>query len=529
VAVHSQPGKPQDWAGKVTCYLSDDRGETWKRSETTQSAINPEGRRVNAQEPGVVELRDGRLMMFVRTNAGEQYRCYSSDRGTTWSSLEPMGVASPLSPATIERIPETNTLLMAWNDHSELPVERRKARTPFSLAVSDDEGQTWKTIGELDDDPKGWFCYTAMEFTDRHVLLAHVAGKQSPGKQLATTRITRVPLDQILPAANESSEPKLELVEVRKIWDKASHNAFTDLIRFKNRWYCVFREGENHVSPDGSLRVLTSQDGKQWESAALISSPDSDLRDAKITVTPDGRLMLSGAEAIHEPTTHRHQSLVWFSKHGTQWSDAVEVGDRDNWLWRVSWHDGKAYGFGYGCGPDNRGLRFYRSDDGRSFETLIDRVDVPGTYPNETSIVFAADDTAHCLLRQDGEPKSGFIGKAKPPYQDWTWQSLGVRIGGPEWIRLPNGKCLAAVRLYDDKVRTSLAWIDPETAEFTEALALPSGGDTSYAGMVLHGDEVWISYYSSHDRKNTSAKSAIYLARVKIDPVFETPGRKGTN
>ena len=39
-----------------------------------------------------------------------------------------------------------------------------------------------------------------------------------------------------LPAA-EPTKP--ELVEVRKIWDRAPHNAFTDLIRHKDRWYCV--------------------------------------------------------------------------------------------------------------------------------------------------------------------------------------------------------------------------------------------------------------------------------------------------
>jgi hypothetical protein len=36
-------------------------------------------------------------------------------------------------------------------------------------------------------------------------------------------------------------------VEVTKIWDKAQHNAFTDLVRYKSDFYCTFREGNNHV------------------------------------------------------------------------------------------------------------------------------------------------------------------------------------------------------------------------------------------------------------------------------------------
>src|SRR5262249_49368619 len=82
--------------------------------------------------------------------------------------------------------------------------------------------------------------------------------------------------------------PKAELVELRKIWDQGAHNAFTDLIRFRDRWYCTFREGKGHVSLDGALRVISSVDGKSWESAALLTSKTADLRDPKITVTPDG-------------------------------------------------------------------------------------------------------------------------------------------------------------------------------------------------------------------------------------------------
>ena len=62
-----------------------------------------------------------------------------------------------------------------------------------------------------------------------------------------------------------------ELVDVRHIWGQAPHSAFTDLARFKGRWYCVFREGSAHVSPDGAIRVLSSADGMVWVSAALLA------------------------------------------------------------------------------------------------------------------------------------------------------------------------------------------------------------------------------------------------------------------
>ncbi len=300
------------------------------------------------------------------------------------------------------------------------------------------------------------------------------------------------------------------LVEVRKIWDKAPHNAFTDLVRFKDEWFCVFREGKGHVSPDGALRVIASKNGKDWRSTALLTSDNSDLRDAKINVTPDGRLMLSGAEAMHDRAKYSHQSLTWFSKDGRKWSKSHEVGDRDFWLWRTTWHKGKTYGFGYGTNRRNRSIRLYQSDNGSSFEVLVKNAFDKG-HPNETSIVFLPDETALCLLRRDNLPNTAQLGRSKPPYLEWIWKDLGVRIGGPELIRLPDGRFVTAVRRYDGIVRTSLHWLDPEKATLTEFMKLPSGKDTSYAGLVWHEDMLWVSYYSSHE-----GKTSIYLAKVKF-------------
>ncbi|MBL8890457.1 MAG: hypothetical protein JNL67_10815 [Planctomycetaceae bacterium] len=306
-------------------------------------------------------------------------------------------------------------------------------------------------------------------------------------------------------------------IKSERIWDQAPHNAFTDLVRFRDRWFCVFREGQDHVSPDGALRVITSLDGVKWESAALITSPDSDLRDAKITVTPQGELMLCGAEALHDRTQMSHRSVVWFSRDGYQWSEKRNIGDPNFWLWRVTWLRDAAYSIGYDCGAE-RSIRLYKSQDGREFQPIIANLFDTG-YPNETSLAFEGD-TAYCLLRRDpyqGVSGSGLLGISKFPFTHWEWKDLGVQIGGPHMIRLPDGRWLAAVRLYDQRVRTSLAWIDPIAGKLTEFMALPSAGDSSYPGLVIHENELWISYYSSHE-----GKSSIYLAKWPLP----TPVRK---
>lgn len=302
----------------------------------------------------------------------------------------------------------------------------------------------------------------------------------------------------------------MRLVAARKVWNKAPHNAFTDLIYFRDQWFCVFREGQTHVSPDGIVRVIASSDGKNWNSSSLIEEPDSDLRDPKLSITPDGQLMLSAAVVGFAPEP-KLQSSAWFSSDGATWDKKLDIGDHDFWLWRISWHERLAYSVGYKYGDrSERLVRLYRGDEKGHFEPLVGRLFDEG-FPNETSIVFSGD-TAFCLLRRDGKPNTGLLGVSEPPYTEWDWRDLGVRIGGPHMLILPDGRLVAAVRLYDETIRTSLCTIDPEPARLTEVLRLPSGGDTSYAGLAWHEGKLWIAYYSSHE-----GNAAIYVAEVEIE------------
>jgi hypothetical protein len=297
-----------------------------------------------------------------------------------------------------------------------------------------------------------------------------------------------------------------ELLDVRRIWDQSPHNAFTDLVRFRDRWYCTFREGQTHVSADGALRIITSPDGIKWTSAALLTSPAADLRDPKLSITPTGKLMLN---AVAAGADAKHQTMAWFSPDGYKWSAPRAIGDPNFWLWRVSWHRGQAYAVGYKTagGP---GVRLYQSPDGMKFKTLVANFFDRGE-PNESSLVFLPDDTAFCLLRRDGNPGSAQLGSARPPYVEWTWKDLGIKLGGPRLIQLPDGRLVAAGRLHEGKVRTGLCWLDSEAGRLTEFLALPSGGDTSYPGLVFHDGLLWVSYYSSHE-----GRTSIYLAQLKL-------------
>ncbi|HUZ61090.1 MAG TPA: sialidase family protein [Hanamia sp.] len=162
VALHNVPNGKWSNIGRLFTYYSDDNGKTWKSGKEVP---NPEN--VTTQEPGIIQLRNDSLFMFIRTDTGVQYASYSVDKGETWSPVQPIHIASPLSPASIARIPDSGDLLMVWNNNGT-----NQKRTPLNVAVSKNEGKSWEHIKIIEDDPDGVYCYTAIHFTGKYVLLA---------------------------------------------------------------------------------------------------------------------------------------------------------------------------------------------------------------------------------------------------------------------------------------------------------------------------------------------------------------------
>lgn len=188
-ARHAKQGEPFQYNGTVVCFLSDDAGETWRPSA---EIAPPEGIYAALQEPGIVELRDGRLWMFHRTGGGSQYASYSADGGETWTAAEPTALISPKAPASMERLEPEGALLLVWNDHRALPKVLMDHRTPLVAMTSSDEGTTWHTPVVLEDNPDGWYCYTAIEPVPEGVLLAYAAKDVTKDPPIEI-RIVRVP------------------------------------------------------------------------------------------------------------------------------------------------------------------------------------------------------------------------------------------------------------------------------------------------------------------------------------------------
>lgn len=145
------------WEG--ICHYSDDNGATWHegkgRVRIPDTKFDEFGLLTGVQEPGLVELKDGSVMMIIRTQHRRVYKSYSRDGGETWSTPEPMEqLIAPVAPATIMRVPTTGDLAIVWNYS---PI----MRTPLAIAISRDEGKTWGNIKFLET---GYYSYAYIAF-----------------------------------------------------------------------------------------------------------------------------------------------------------------------------------------------------------------------------------------------------------------------------------------------------------------------------------------------------------------------------
>lgn len=311
------------------------------------------------------------------------------------------------------------------------------------------------------------------------------------------------------------------IVSVQRIWDHAQHNALTDLIYFNSGWYCVFRESNLHVQgSNGVIRVIFSNDLARWRSIALLEEEKIDLRDPKLSITPNGELMLLMGGSIYTKRGRfvSFQSRVSFSKDGINWSPIKTILEPQEWLWRVTWFDGVGYGVSYRLSNPKRRksewiLKLFASDNGIDYR-LITPLNVKGN-PNETTLRFQKDGTMIALLRREKAlDDNAWIGESLPPYKEWKWHPTRLFFGGPNFIILDNGDMWAAGRIvlkspYGSFNKTVLSKLISN--DIIPLLCLPSGGDTSYPGMVYQNDQLWISYYSSHEKK-----TAIYLACIQL-------------
>jgi hypothetical protein len=300
--------------------------------------------------------------------------------------------------------------------------------------------------------------------------------------------------------------------------NKAEHNAFTDLIKFDSTYYCIFREGSTHTSYDGKLRILTSKNGKSWNSYALLSLPEKDLRDPHFFIDNHNHLSIL-TYAIDDKV--RFNVIYKLRNDNFIRSEKVDV-DNDYWIWSSSKYQDKMYSVGYNTkqfcfnsvfnSSKSKIMLFENTDSACiSFGKVEAENWISNKFvcPNESSIVFTSDSTLVTIVRDDNTSKESHIGISKRPYKKWTWKSIPYYVRGPKLAKLPNGKIFLAAASMDQYDKTYYAILNPTDFTIEKIKAFPSSGDTGYPGVIIEGTTALISYYSSHE-----GNSRVYITRI---------------
>ncbi|HUG69929.1 MAG TPA: sialidase family protein [Pirellulaceae bacterium] len=151
---HAKPVPPTG-RHKTIIQYTDDGGQTWKESESKLIApcyAGFNGSNEGACEPAIEQLKDGRIWMLMRTQAGFLYESYSEDNGTTWQEAEASRFNTSTGPPNIMRH-KNGWLVVSWNNCEMPPRQEGEGvyggRDALHIAVSDDEGQTWRGFREI--------------------------------------------------------------------------------------------------------------------------------------------------------------------------------------------------------------------------------------------------------------------------------------------------------------------------------------------------------------------------------------------
>lgn len=164
-----------DWHGHAKHLhgvgISADQGRTWSLHGAVKAPFW-------ALENMIVQQRDGRLWMLIRTGSGVLWESYSSDCGKTWSDGAPTTIANPGSRFFIRRLASGNLLLV---NHYKY-----KGRSHLTATLSTDDGRTWNE-GLLLDERDNISYPDGVQAADGLIWIVYDRDRQGAGEILLAT------------------------------------------------------------------------------------------------------------------------------------------------------------------------------------------------------------------------------------------------------------------------------------------------------------------------------------------------------
>ncbi|MBX7168724.1 MAG: hypothetical protein K1X74_20475 [Pirellulales bacterium] len=329
--------------------------------------------------------------------------------------------------------------------------------------------------------------------------------------------------------AAEPELPRVAVENVRRAFHNGEHNAFTDLVRFRDRYYLTFRTcPDGHmVHPSSAILVLSSTDGQTWTQVHRFSVPRRDTRDPHFLVFRERLFVYTGTWYCGDtsPTSrdlNEHLGYAAWTDDGHAWQGpAMLEGTYGHYVWRAAaWGDRawlcgrRKHEFAHSDEPEPDIVEsaLLESDDGLIWRkaSLFQE-----THGDETAFLFEPDGALVAVARGGGKTNAQLC-RARAPFAVWQRSDLGRQVGGPLLVRWGEHLLVGGRKSVAD-ARTALYWLTGD--HLHEIAELPSGGDNSYPGFVaFDAEHALLSYYSSHERDDAGKPiTAIYLAELRIE------------
>lgn len=333
---------------------------------------------------------------------------------------------------------------------------------------------------------------------------------------------------------------------VQRLVSDGHHNAFTDLIRWRDHIYLTYRRSSGHAQGDGDIVLLRSEDGREWEQIDTGLQTTQNFYEGWM-IPFRGKLFMYGGGFTRDGLNKRTmREYVSVSEDGVNWSPAqqthidlwrfwkpIQIGEQ---LYVAAYHADRDMLGAYAKGDPRRAgawtVVLLRSDDGMNWEPVSTLAENLGG--GETALVTESDGTLRAFVRCQTPPFHTFEMRSTAPYETWSGPiDCGEVIQGAHVERvdgrlftigrhLPcNSRNLTSVARRD-QIRAKI-WVE-EMGYWVDYGELPSGGDCGYAAILPLGDHrMLVSYYSQHAYINesgfedTGGASDLYIVEVRTD------------
>lgn len=324
-----------------------------------------------------------------------------------------------------------------------------------------------------------------------------------------------------------------------------------DLVKFKDRFYVMFRTAPSHFpSKKVKMYVISSSDFRKWDFESEINM-QSDIREPRFAVWHDSLFCYFFQGGTTWYKFQPKQLFVISTIGNRQWTAPSSIGLDGFFPWRLRIKDDELLLSAYnGKNLYNKAhqneLRLFKSKDAKHFTPISKETQVSMNAAEEGEFIFDSSGILYSVVCLEGY--GGLLCKAnKDSIYKWEYKKTKYKYDSPLFFEHKNDIYLISRRNMDGacdrskegkkphrmynlvcysltKKKTSLFKLNKNNLTLSYILDLPSTGDCSFAGIekLSETDYLVMNYSSDISKKEKnwirgqSGKTYLYWSVMHI-------------